>query len=233
MIGLARAAWKVGLIAVLLVLLGTSVVAQIPVSEFEQALGAIPVSDTDRSVAAIVLGLSQPDFPAVEVFQLIERAAATSYPAQEKEALILHIVTALEDGLPVDGLVTKGLEGLARGIPVTQIEQSLRQRLILLEETRDLLYAKGIFSVVPGSPQSVATALPTPRFNLLVSHVSDTVADYLDGGGSPFEGESLYQEVRFRLTSLEGATLIAGDVDLVLKRVEPTDLTRIALAAVT
>ena len=226
-------AWKAGLITLLLVWLGTSAVAQIPDSEFEQALRAIPVSDIDRCVAAIGLGLSQPDFPAVEGLQLIERLASSSYPAQEKEALLLNVVVAMEEGLPVDGLVTKGLEGLARGVPVPQIERSLHQRLTLLAETRDLLYANGIFSVAPGSPQSVPTALPTPRFNLLVTHISDTIADYLEGGGSPFEGQTLYQEVRFRLTSLKGVTLIAEDVDLVLKRIEPADMTRVALSAVT
>jgi len=226
-------AWKVGLIAFLLVWLGTSAITQIPVSEFEQALRAIPVSDINRCVAAVELGLSQSDFPAVEVLQLIGRLATTPYSAQEKEALLLNVVVAVEEGLPADGLVTKGLEGLARGVPVPQIGQRLHQRLILLAETRDLLYAKGIFSVAPGSPQSVPTALPTPRFNLLVTHISDTIADYLEGGGSPFEGQTLYQEVRFRLTSLEGVTLNAADVDLVLKRIEPADLTRVALSAVS
>jgi hypothetical protein len=226
-------AWKAGLTALLLVGLGTCAFAQIAVSEFEQALRAIPVSEIDRYVAAVELVLSQPDFPAVEVLQLIERLAMTPYSPQEKEALLFDMVVAMEDGLPVDGLVTKGLEGLARGVPVLQIKQSLHQRLILLAETRDLLYAKGIFSVAPGSPQSVPTALPTPRFNLLVTHISDTIADYLEGGGSPFEGQTLYQEVRFRLTSLEGVTLNAEDVDLVLKRIEPADMTRVALSAVT
>ncbi len=227
-------AWRAGLIALLLFLgLGGPAIAQIPVSEFEQAFRAIPVSDVQRCVAAVELGLSQPDFPAAEVLQLIERLATTAYSAQEKEGLLLHVVAAVEEGLPAEGLVTKGLEGLARGVPVPQIEQSLRQRSILLAETRDLLYAKGIFSVAPGSLQSVPTALPTPRFNLLVTHISDTIADALEGGGSPFEGEALYQEVRFRLTSLEGATLNSEDVDLVLKRIDPADLTRVALSAVT
>ena len=225
-------AWKAGLTTLLLVWLGISAIAQVPASEFEQALRAIPVSDINRCVTAIEFGLSQPDFPASEVLQLIERLVATSYSAQEKEALLLDIVVAMEEGLPVDELVTKGLEGLARGIPVPQIGQSLRQRLVLLAETRDLLYAKGIFSVAPGSPQSVPTALPTSRFNLLVTHISDTIADYLEGGGSPFEGQTLYHEVRFRLTSLEGVTLNAEDVDLVLKRIEPADMTRVALSAV-
>ncbi len=216
-----------------LLVLGLFAVAQTPQARFEQALRAIPVTDTARPLAAFALGLSQPDFPAAEVIQLAERLAATSYSIPEKEAVLLSVVVAMEEGLPVDGLVTKGLEGLARGIPVPQIARSLHQRLILLAETRDLLYAKGIFSVAPGSPQSVPTALPTPRFNLLITHISDTIADYLEGGGSPFEGQTLLQEVRFRLTTLQGATLKVEDVELVLKRIGPADLTRIALAAVS
>ena len=219
-------------IAILLVL-GVLAVAQTPQSRFEQALRAIPVTDIARPLAAFALGLSQPDFPAADVIQLVERLAATSYSVPEKEAVLTSIVVAMEEGLPVDGLVTKGLEGLARGIPVPQIARSLHQRLVLLAETRDLLYAKGIFSVAPGSPQSVPTALPTPRFNLLITHISDTIADYLEGGGSPFEGQTLLQEVRFRLTTLQGATLKAEDVELVLKRIGPADLTRVALAAVS
>ena len=219
-------------IAILLVL-GVLAVAQTPQSRFEQALRAIPDTDIARPLAAFALGLSQPDFPAADVIQLVERLAATSYSVPEKEAVLTSIVVAMEEGLPVDGLVTKGLEGLARGIPVPQIARSLHQRLVLLAETRDLLYAKGIFSVAPGSPQSVPTALPTPRFNLLITHISDTIADYLEGGGSPFEGQTLLQEVRFRLTTLQGATLKAEDVELVLKRIGPADLTRVALAAVS
>ena len=227
MTGSARAC-KAGLIALLLVWLGTAAIAQIPISEFDQALRAIPVSDTQRYVAAVEFGLSQPDFPAADVLRLIERLAATPYSAPEKEALLLIVVAALEEGLPADGLVTKGLEGLARAKPMPQIAQELDKRLILLLETRDVLYAKGIFSVAPGSPQSVPTALPTPRFNLLVTHISATIADYVEGGGSAHEGQTLYQEVRFRLTTLAGVTLPPADVELVLKRIGPSDLTNVA-----
>jgi len=229
----SKCAAAAGGVILVLLAIGTAACAEVSVSDFAEAFESIPVSDLGRFIAAAELGLSQADFPASQTLQLIGRLAATAHSPQEKEALLLNIVIAMEDGLPVDGLVTKGLEGLARAVSVPLIEQSLHQRLILIAETRDLLYAKGIFSVEPGSPQSVPTALPTPRFNLLVSHISDTLADYLEGGGSPFEGETLCQEVRFRLTSLEGATLVAADVDLVLKRVEPADLTRVALSAVT
>ncbi len=222
-----------GMAIAFLICPGASVLSQTSISDFEQTLSEICISDSGRCIAAIELGLAQTEFPSSEVLQFLDRLAVADTTILEKEALLLNIVIALEEGLPVDGLVTKGLEGFARGIALAEIQISLHQRLTLLTETRDLLYAKGIFSVAPGTPQSVPTALPTPRFNLLVNHVSDTIADYLDGGGSPFEGQTLYQEVRFRLLSLEGVTLLAEDVDLVVRRIEPADLTRVALSAVT
>jgi len=207
--------------------------ADIPLIDFEAALAAVPVSDVGRAIAAIEVGTGQQDFPSFEMMQYLQRLATTAYSESERESLLVDVFAALEEGLPIDGLITKGLEGLARGVPAVSIHQSLHQRRILLAETRDLLYAKGIFSVAPGSPQSVDTALPTPRFNLLVTHISDTIADSLEGGGSPFEGQMLLQEVRFRLTSLSGAILNPADVELVLKRLEPADLTRVALSAVS
>ncbi|MCK5248290.1 hypothetical protein KAR02_15405, partial [Candidatus Bipolaricaulota bacterium] len=150
------------LAATLLVVLPiVGAMAQTPLAEIEQALHAIPVSNPDFILSTIELGMTQPDFPSEPLLRLIERLA--SHPAQpfEKEAILLVLAHASEDGLPIEGLINKALEGLARGIPLQQIEQGLSDRVKLLAETRDLLYSKGIFSVPAGSPQTSATAIPT------------------------------------------------------------------------
>jgi len=223
----------VALSLVLVALLGISGVAQIPLVEFERALLEIPVANPDRFLRAIEIGFGQADFPAEELLQLIERLATHTAPSPEKEALLLPIVSALEEGLPIEGLVNKAFEGLARRIPLPDIEHGLHQRLILLGEVRDLLYSKGVFSVAPGAPQSAPSAIPTPRFNHLLIHIADAIGDHLEGGGSPFDGHVLYQGVRERLIMLEGVTLPPEDVELVLERIGPSDLTDAALAAVT
>jgi hypothetical protein len=125
------------------------------------------------------------------------------------------------------------LEGVARNVPLQSIEQGLSVRLVLLAETRDLLYSKGIFSGPAEAPQTVPTAIPMPRFNQLLIDISEAIGEFLESGGSPFEGHVLYQEVHNRLTMLQGVTLLAEDVELVLDRIEPTDLTQVALAAVS
>ncbi|MCK5245798.1 hypothetical protein KAR02_02800 [Candidatus Bipolaricaulota bacterium] len=208
--------------------LAVGVLAQIPLMEYEQALYSIPVSNPDFILFAMELGMTQEDFPAQPLLQLIDRLANHQAPPFEKEAILLVLAHALEDGLPIESLINKAFEGLARGVPLQQIEQGLSKRLTLLAETWGLLLSKGILSVPAGSPQTVTTAIPTLRFNQLLIHVSETIGDFLEGGGSPFDGHVLYQEVRNRLTMLQGVTLLPEDVELVLERIGPSDLTRVA-----
>jgi len=223
-------------LAVSLILLwmsATQATAQIPLSEYEQALRAIPVANMDFVLSTLEWGMEQPDFPATPMLRLIDRLAEHPAPAFEKEAIILVLARALEEALPIEGLVNMTLEGLARSVPLQSIEQGLAVRVTLLAETRDLLYSKGIFSAPADAPQSVPTSIPMPRFNQLLIHISESIGEFLESGGSPFDGHVLYQEVHNRLTMLQGVTLLAEDVDLVLGRLEPTDLTQVALAAVS
>lgn len=214
-------------------LIGLIAAAMTPFAVFEEAITSIPLADADRILSAIALGFEQEGFPDKDVLRVIERLAENPAPTPDKEAILLILAIALEEGVPVDGLLSKAFEGLARGVPLAQIERGLHQRLILLAEVRDLLYVKGIFSVPAGSPQSVPSALPTLRFNELLTHISDAIGDHLEGGGSPFDGHVLFQEVQERLIALQGVTLLQADVELVLGRIAPTDLTHVALAAVS
>ena len=221
-------------ILLLLLLPAVGAIAQIPLVEYEQALHSIPVSNPAFILSTIELGMTLTDFPAEPLLRLIDRLTSHPAPPFERESILLVLAHALEDGLPIESLINKASEGLARGIPLQQLERGLSDRLILLTETRDLLYTKGIFSVPAGAPQPVATAIPALRFNQLLIHISETIAEFLGGGGSPFdEDDVMYQEVRNRLTLLQGVTLLPEDVELVLNRIGPSDLTQVALAAVS
>lgn len=222
----------VTLISLVIMTLAAGASAQITLTEYDRALSSIPVANHVFILAMIELGMTQEDFPAEPFLRLINRLDAHPAPPLEKEAVLLVSARALEQGLPVDSLINKTFEGLARNVPLQQIETGLSMRLTVLAETRDLLFEKGIFNVPTGAPRTVATAIPTLRFNQLLSHVSEAIGDYLEGRGSPFEGHILYQEVHNRLTMLQGVTLLLEDVELVLERIEPSDLTQIALTAV-
>jgi len=230
---IARRMRRCLIVVALVSMLALTASGQIPLAEFEQALHSIPVSNPEFILSSIEWGMTQPDFPALELLRLIDRLAGHPAPSFEKEALLLVLAHASGDGLPIEGLVSKALEGLARNVSPQAIEQGLSVRMNLLAETRDLLYSKGIFSAPAGSPQTVAATIPMERFNQLLIHISEPIGDFLEGGGSPFDGHVLYQEVRNRLTQLQGVTLLPEDVELVLDRIEPSDLTQVALAAVS
>ena len=229
MIRLIRSLAIVLAVALLLAIPST---AQVTLSQISQELATIPMVDADRIVAAFALGFQQVDFPAEQVLRFIERLSSAQGTPAEKESILAILAHALEEGLPIDELVNKGSEGLARRVPLRLIDHGLSQRLRLLIEVRDLMYAQGIFSVPAGAP-AVPPVLPLPLFNQFVMHVADAIGDYLDGGGSPLDGHAIYQNVVLRLTALQGVTFPPDAVDLVLERLNPSDLAQIALAGVS
>jgi hypothetical protein len=229
---ISRTSFRFCMMLLLLIVPVLGVIAQIPLTDYEHALSSIPVSNSGYILSTIEMGMAQEDFPAEPLLRLVDRLATHAAQAFEKEAILIILAHAVEDGLPIEGLINRASEGLARRVPLQQIEAGLAQRLVLLRETRDLLYAKGIFSVPAGAPQTMTNAIPMPRFNQLLIHISGAIGEFLEGGGSPFEGHLLFQEMSNRLTMLQGVTLLAEDVELILDRIKASDLTQVALAAV-
>ncbi|MGB2982272.1 MAG: hypothetical protein WBC63_00235 [Candidatus Bipolaricaulia bacterium] len=245
--------YGIGLLFAVLLIGAVGSTAQISLGEFDRALDALTMTAHDRILAAIEGGLSQPGFPADTLLTLIQRLASIPGGDAEKETILLmfarameggllidgllpkgfELASALEEGLPIEGVVLEALKGIAQGSPISMIAGGITQRLKLLRGVRDLLFAREIFRAVPGSPQSSPTALPASRFDQLVVQIADAVSDYLEGGGSPFEGGALYTLVADRLRRLPEAIVSQEDVDLVLDRIGPPDLTQVALAALT
>ena len=241
------------LVFVVLLIGAATASAQISLETFNQALSAIPLAAHDRILAAIETGISQPEFPSDRLLALIQRLGPIAGPAKEKESILLMLTRAMERGLPIDGLLPAGFElaraleeglsiegvvlealkGIAQGSPVSVIVAGITQRLALSWEVRDLLFAREIFRAPDGISQAPPTALPAARFDQLVVQIADTVSDYLEGGGSPFDGQILYELVSDRLRRLPEAVVRPEDVDLVLDRIGPPDLTEIALNALS
>lgn len=207
-------------------------VTGVSLADFERVLGSIPISDPARVTAALTLAFSTEGFPVNETYSLLERLAASSGAAAEKEAIVLVFARAMEQGIPIASLLNKTSEGLARNVSLAPLGQLLQQRLRLLVEGRDLFHAKGIFRATPGAAAAAPVALlPAMRFDVLLSEFGDALGDYLESGGSPFNENLIHSEVTGRLTRLRGVALPASDVDLLLSRIVPADLTRIMQTA--
>jgi hypothetical protein len=239
------------------VLLSQGGFSQVLIGDFAQALSAIPLTSSERILNAIELGLSgEGGFPAEQMLHLIQQLATLSGDPTDKEAVLLLLTRALEEELPVDGLLAKGFElaaALEEGLPIEEIvlearklitlrmplstiEQDLSLRLALLRGVRDQLFDMDIFILPPGATPRSPSELPASHFNQLLVQIADAIGDYLAGGGSPHV-DALLESVSTRLENLSAdpnPTIPKEDVDLVLKLPDPLkleDLTAIALEA--
>lgn len=216
-------------------IVGTSLgAAAVTLDDFERVLDSIPVASETRVMAALDQGLKSSccGFPVNETYRLFDRLAGGPGSAADKEAVILVIVRAIEAGIPIESLLSKANEGLARGVALPSLAQLLQQRLRLLEQSRDLFYSRGIFRASPGAAVAAgAAALPASRFDALLSNFGDALGDYVESARDPFASQQIYDEVQARLTLLAGSALSAEDVELLLSRISPADLTQIVLAA--
>ena len=217
--------WVLGV--VLLLGYGGVVLAETTAADVEQALQALPLSQGEKILEAFETAFVQGHLLPEETLGLVTRLTAAEGSPAEIEAILLTLASALMDGLPGKTLVDKTLEGLSRGVPLTQIGQQVSIRARLLVEVRDLLYSKGIFVATEG--QAASSSLLPERFDLLVVHIADALGEYLEGGGSPLDGYLLKEVVHLRLSNLKGVVIPVEDVELVLARIGPADLTRVVL----
>lgn len=209
-------------------------------SDVKQALVALTPLHADEIMSAFSQGFAQKRLQVERIFRLINRLAGYEGGQGDKEGILIVIAHTLQDDLPAAMLVEKAEEGMARNVPLTLILNGkkgqppilgLLQREYLLSATRDTLYSKGIFSTSPGT-KAVAQSIPAACFDTLVSEIADSLADYVESGESPLEGHLLYQRVNKRLSDLAGLkqpVIPPDDVQLVLERITPADLTTIVL----
>jgi len=225
-----------------LLLMASSVVlsAEPTVADVQQALVSLTPTHAEEIMSAFSLGFERGRLDVSDTLHLIDRLMGYEGDQGDKEGILIVIAHALQDDLPTAMLVEKAEEGMARRVPLALIMNGekgqppilgLSQREYLLSATRDTLYSKGIFSTPPGA-KATAQSLSLVRFDTLVSQIADSLADYVESGGSPLEGHLLYQQVSDRLTDLAGLKVPIvqpDDAQLVLERVSPADLTTIVL----
>lgn len=223
------AACAVVLVVSALLVAGSPASAASP-ADVTRAIEALSLPHGTEIIGAFQVGFSQGRLLPEETLRLVERLAAAGGSPTNEDAILLVIAHALQEDLPVAMLSSKAAEGLARGVPLAVIAQGLALRERLLAEVRDLLYSKRIFRAQEGVP-AVSPALPAARFDLLLAHIADSLGDYVEGGGSPWNGDVILAGVASRLTLLKGSVIPAEDVDLVLARIEAGDLTRAMLEA--
>jgi len=216
-------------VAFLLMIVPTQItLAETTSIDVKEELQSLGLRSTTEIMSAIETGFLQGRLAPDEMVSLLSNLAAYNGEREDKETILITIARALkDDSLPVTMLIGKVEEGLARKVSLQAIKQMVSERASLLAEVRDLLYTNLIFTSSEYGQEN-CLVLPLPRFDFLVTQIADTLANYQESGRSPLEGYLVYQEMHTRLSMLERNAIIpAEDVELVLERIKPENLTRI------
>jgi len=216
-------------VACLLTIVPTQItLAETTSIDVKEELQSLGLRSTTEIMSAIETGFLQGRLAPDEMVSLLSNLAAYNGEREDKETILITIARALkDDSLPVTMLIGKVEEGLARKVSLQAIKQMVSERASLLAEVRDLLYTNLIFTSSEYGQEN-CLVLPLPRFDFLVTQIADTLANYQESGRSPLEGYLVYQEMHTRLSMLERNAIIpAEDVELVLERIKPENLTRI------
>lgn len=216
-------------VACLLTIVPTQItLAETTSIDVKEELQSLGLRSTTEIMSAIETGFLQGRLAPDEMVSLLSNLAAYNGEREDKETILITIARALkDDSLPVTMLIGKVEEGLARKVSLQAIKQMVSERATLLAEVRDLLYTNLIFTSSEYGQEN-CLVLPLPRFDFLVTQIADTLANYQESGRSPLEGYLVYQEMHTRLSMLERNAIIpAEDVELVLERIKPENLTRI------
>ena len=76
---------------------------------------------------------------------LLQRLNQSTAPLQQREDVLIVIgQTLLTLDLPIEMIVSKIEEGMAKGVPMGDILKEISERMVALREVRDFLFARGI-----------------------------------------------------------------------------------------
>jgi hypothetical protein len=140
--------------------------------------------------------------------------------AELREEVLVTIARALLEGLPVEILINKVLEGLAKGASMKLIIKEIRNWKQTLIEVKALLEGKGI---KPG----VMPELTLIVMDAVITAIAVALEDYVREGGNLNDATGIYQRARLELQRDGRITpQVAG---LVLGSLSPQELMSIAL----
>jgi len=131
--------------------------------------------------------------------QLLQRVNGSGAAIELREQVLLTIAAALLEEVPVEMLVSKVEEGLARGRPMEEILAEIQERKVTLEEVKALLESKGFKVGIELRVGSVTLKLNIGLTGLVITDVAGALEDYVRNGNDPADSFAAQQAVLLRL----------------------------------
>lgn len=131
--------------------------------------------------------------------QLLQRINGSGAAIELREQVLLTIAKALLEEVPVEMLMSKVEEGLARGQPMAEILAEIGERKATLEEVKALLEGKGFKIGLELRVGSVTLKLNIGLTGLVITDVAGALEDYVRDGNDPAASLAVKQAVSLRL----------------------------------
>jgi len=190
-------------------------------------IAQLPFSATDNSFLATSYkkGMDDGRLTPDQAVDLIQKVGLqNNAPVDQRKDVLVTIGQALLEELPVDMLVSKAEEGVAKGVSMSDILKQIQERKVTLEQVKALFDQHGIRSNVADRTSPYTQTI----IDAAISDVASALEDYVRGGSNPNDAASVKTAVLATLK--QDGRLPAGLVSSIDEHVSDSDLSAIAQA---
>ena len=160
------------------------------------------------------------------ILAFLKRIDTSGAPIELRDGVLETIAQALLEDLPVEMLLRKVEEGLAKGRPMDEILAEIRERKITLEEVKRLLEGKGFKVGIQLQLGPVTLQVDITVSGILITDVAGALEDYVRNGNDPQDALAVQQAVLLRLQRDRNVPSVL--VDWFKENVTPQELSQIA-----
>ena len=165
-------------------------------------IGQLPFSTADKTFlsTAYKKGMDEGRLAPNLAMDLLQKVGVqNNAPVDQRKDVLVTIGQALLEELPVDMLISKAEEGVAKGVSMSDILQEIQERKVTLEQVKTLFDQRGLHSNVtdrssPYTQESIDAA---------ITDVAGSLEDYVRGGNNPNDATAVKATVESTL-NLDG-----------------------------
>jgi len=213
--------------AIVLVLLVGLVTLASSTQDVLNLIAQLPFSTADKNFlsSSFQQGLKDGRLTPDQAIELLQKVGLqNSAPIEQRKDVLVTIGQALVAGLPVEMLVSKAEEGVAKGVPMSEILKDVQERKTTLTQVKALFDKRQIRS----SKADRASPYSQASIDAAITDVASTLEDYVRSGNNPNDGSAVKDTV-VRALERDGR-LSANLVKLINERLSEIDLGTIAQA---
>jgi hypothetical protein len=177
-------------------------------------------------IEAFQKGFADGTITPEQALRLLQRVNGSGAQIGLREQVLLTIAEALLEEVPVEMLVRKVEEGLAKGRPMDEILAEIQERKATLEEVKALLESKGFVVGIELRVGAITITLSFELVGAVITDIAGALEDYVRNGNDPTDSFAVRQAVLLRLQ--RDRSVSAGVTEWIAASVSAEELGQIA-----